>query len=120
MRVFLAGARRADNARTRAEGTHNLIEAAQNGRAQKVLAQSIAWELPPGAGADAVTELERSVLAVHGVVLRYGQFYGPGTYYPAELPDHPRVHLETAALATVDALTAPSGVLTVADPIPQT
>ena len=108
-------ARRGGNARIRTEGTRNLLDAASSSGAQKVLAQSIAWELPPGEGADAVAELERSVLAVHGVVLRYGQFYGPGTYHPTEPPGEPQVHVEAAALATVDALDAPSGVITVID-----
>ena len=35
----------------------------------------------PGPEADAVTSLEEAVLAANGVVLRYGAFYGPGTYY---------------------------------------
>ncbi len=39
----LAGA----NARIRTEGTSNLIAAAQAAGAKRLLAQSIAWELPP-------------------------------------------------------------------------
>jgi hypothetical protein len=48
-------------------------------------------------------------------VLRYGSFYGPGTYYEAELPSAPRVHIDTAAARTVEALDAPPGILTVVD-----
>ncbi len=68
------------NARIRIEGTRNLIEAARRSGSPKILAQSVAWQLPDGPDAQAVAELERSVLAEGGVVLRYGQFYGPGTY----------------------------------------
>jgi hypothetical protein len=65
--------------------------------------------------ADAVNSLERAVLAANGVVLRYGAFYGPGTYYEGELPAAPRVHIDTAAARTLEALDAPSGILTVVD-----
>lgn len=108
-------ARALGNARIRVEGTHNLIEAAENADVMRFIAQSVAWKLPPGAGADAVDELERSVLAIDGVVLRYGQFYGPGTYYLDDLPLHPRVHIDTAAAATLDALDAATGVVTITD-----
>src|SRR6266545_3556576 len=67
------------NARIRTEGTRNLIEAARRSGSPKILARSVAWQLPDGPDAQAVAELERSVLAEGGVV-RYGQFYGPGTY----------------------------------------
>lgn len=104
-----------DNARIRVEGTHNLIDAAQRAGVARFIAQSVAWQLPAGAGADAVAELERSVLAIDGVVFRYGQLYGPGTYYPDELPSDPRVRLDTAAAATIDALDAASGILVITD-----
>jgi uncharacterized protein YbjT (DUF2867 family) len=68
------------NDRMRTEGTRNLLAAAQAAGAEHVLAQSIAWR-PSGRGG-AVDELERQVLAHEGVVVRYGQLYGPGTFYP--------------------------------------
>ena len=74
------------NARIRTEGTQNLIEAARRSGSPKILAQSVAWQLPDGPDAVAVAELERAVLAEGGVVLRYGQFYGPGTYNEERLP----------------------------------
>ena len=103
------------NARIRTEGTQNVIEAARRSSARKVLAQSVAWELAPGPDADAVAELERAVLAEGGVVLRYGQFYGPGTYNDGRLPDEPRVSLDRAADRTVAALDEPTGVLVITD-----
>jgi len=105
------------NARIRVEGTRNLIDA-MDGLDEpkiKIVAQSIAWTPDPGPGADAVTSLERAVLAANGVVLRYGAFYGPGTYYEGELPAAPRVHIDAAAARTLEALDAPSGILTVVD-----
>jgi hypothetical protein len=50
-----------------------------------------------------------------GVVVRYGQFYGPGTYHEGEPPGHPRVHVDDAARRTVDLLDAPSGTVVVAE-----
>ena len=70
----------------------------------------------PGAEADAVAALESAVLAAHGVVLRYGFLYGPGTYFEDELPPDPRVQIDTAAARTLAALDVPSGILTVVDP----
>jgi hypothetical protein len=55
------------------------------------------------------------VLAVNGVVLRYGRFYGPGTYYEGDPPETPRVHIDTAAVRTLDALDAAPGILTIVD-----
>jgi len=116
LRAELAAGALAANARIRTEGTRNLLAAARAAGAQRLLAQSIAWQQQPGPGADAVAELERSVLDFGGVVLRYGQFYGPGTFFPDEAPDEPRVHIDLAARRTVEALEAPSGIVTITDP----
>jgi nucleoside-diphosphate-sugar epimerase len=103
------------NARIRAEGTRNLLDALAGLNQTKVVAQSVAWTMPPGPEADAVASLEESVLAANGVVLRYGMFHGPGTYYEKGLPPEPRVHIDAAAARTVEALGAPSGILTIVD-----
>src|ERR1700722_5362431 len=103
------------NARIRTEGTQNLIEAARQSGSPKILAQSVAWQLPDGPDAQAVAELERSVLAEGGVVLSYGQFYGPGTYNEQLLPKEPRVHIDRAAKRTVKALGEPTGIIVIID-----
>ena len=103
------------NARIRTEGTRNLIEAARRSGSQKILAQSVAWQLPDGPDAQAVAELERSVLAEGGVVLRYGQFYGPGTYNEQQQPEEPRVNVDRAAARTVEALGESTGVVVIID-----
>lgn len=102
------------NARIRTEGHRNLLAAAGGA---KVLAQSVAFPLSGGAAAAAVEELERTTLAAGGIVLRYGVFYGPGTYWEAagRVPDPPRVHVETAAQRTVELLDAPSGIVEITD-----
>ena len=92
--------------RIRTEGTRNLVEAAQAAGAGRLVAQSIALMYAPGGGpvkdedaplmeprgaspADAVQAVighEARVLdadGVEGVVLRYGWFYGPGTWFGA-------------------------------------
>ncbi|MBA4855249.1 NAD-dependent epimerase/dehydratase family protein [Nocardia farcinica] len=105
---------RADgNARIRTEGTANLIAAATAAAAPRFLAQSIAWT-PPGRG-DAVAVHERAVLGIGGVVVRYGQLYGPGTYYESEPPTHPRIHVDDAAARTIPLLEADSGVVVLAE-----
>jgi NAD(P)-dependent dehydrogenase (short-subunit alcohol dehydrogenase family) len=100
----------AANARMRIEGHRNLLAAAGTA---KLIVQSVAWRLD-GEGAAAVDDLERSTLAAGGVVLRYGRFYGPGTYSESELPPAPRVQIDDAARRTVEALDAPSGVVVIA------
>jgi len=104
-------ARRGDNARIRREGTANLLAAAAASGRPRVVAQSVAWELPPGDGADAVATLEQAVLAVGGVVLRYGQLHGPGTYYPTGLPTGPRVHVDAAAARTAEVVEQELGLV---------
>ncbi len=92
--------------RVRTEGTRNLIEAARAAGARRLVCQSIAFAyrmdgeglkseddplLSEAAGAfgsavSALREMEAMVLGsdgLDGLVLRYGFFYGPGTYYAA-------------------------------------
>ncbi|HEY7344604.1 MAG TPA: NAD-dependent epimerase/dehydratase family protein [Gaiella sp.] len=101
------------NARMRREGTRNLLAAARAARAARFLAQSVAWD-PPGEGAHAKADLERLTLEAGGVVLRYGRFYGPGTYHD-EPPAPPRIHIDEAARRTVELLDVPSGIHTVVE-----
>jgi hypothetical protein len=58
---------------------------------------------------------ERQVLDAGGAVIRYGQLYGPGTYYEDSLPPHPRIHVERAAQRTMYVLAAESGVIVLED-----
>ena len=93
----------AHNTRLRLEGGANVLAAAQAAGVRRYLRQSIAFWAAPGPGladeetplafdaspavaADArvVTELERRLLGnpnVEGIALRYGFFYGPGTWF---------------------------------------
>ncbi|WP_460695248.1 NAD-dependent epimerase/dehydratase family protein [Nocardia thraciensis] len=107
---------RAANARMRREGTANLVAAAQGAGAARFLAQSVAWEMG-GEGQEAKEFLESAVLDIGGVVLRYGQFYGPDTYYPetGDFPDPPRIHIDEAAARTVTALDLASGIYALTD-----
>lgn len=102
------------NARIRREGTRNLLAAARAAGARRFVAQSVAWELE-GEGAVGKAELERLVLDAGGVVLRYGAFYGPGTYHPDDLAPPPRIHVDEAARRTVELLDAPSGIIEVTE-----
>jgi nucleoside-diphosphate-sugar epimerase len=89
------------NFRIRTEGTSNLLTAAGT---LKTIAQSTAFPAR-------VEELERLVLDADGVVLRYGYWYGPGTWYEQSLPPEPRIHIDEAARRTVEALDAARGTV---------
>ncbi|HEX6867839.1 MAG TPA: NAD(P)-dependent oxidoreductase [Candidatus Limnocylindrales bacterium] len=110
------------NAHVREVGTRNVVEATASVGARRLIAQSIAWLYLPGPEPhtedepiappppaviprtrQAVIDLERLTTTdprFEGVVLRYGRFYGPGTW--ASDPDEPpTVHVEAAAHAAV-------------------
>jgi NAD(P)-dependent dehydrogenase (short-subunit alcohol dehydrogenase family) len=83
--------------------------------APRFVAQSIAWQ---ASNPTSVEHLERAVLDFGGVVLRYGQFYGPGTWSPTahDIPDDgPKVGVDHAAAAAVAHLTSPTGIYTIVD-----
>jgi 2-alkyl-3-oxoalkanoate reductase len=90
--------------KVRIEGTRNLLAAAREAGARRLVAESVAffyapegdwvkdetaplYARPPGAFGDAaiaLSDLERQVQGTEGIdglVLRYGWLYGPGTYY---------------------------------------
>lgn len=102
------------NARVRTEGTNNLLAAASAAGVERFLAQSVAWTLP-GPGAAVMEAMEQAVLAYPGTMIRYGQFYGDGTYFESEPPAHPRIHIDVAAARTADLLDTPPGIVTVTE-----
>lgn len=84
------------NARIRDEGTRNLVAASVAAGARRLIAQSIAFSVT-----DTLRAFERQVLTapLEGIVLRYGQFYGPGTGADVPPPAPPVLHVEMAAAA---------------------
>ena len=100
----------AANNRVRSEGTRNLLAAARLVNAPSFLAQSIAWRAGP-----VIEAHESAVTGAGGTVLRYGQFYGPGTYYENDRPAGPRIHIDDAARRTMPFLAGPRGIFTIAD-----
>jgi nucleoside-diphosphate-sugar epimerase len=108
------------NARVREEGGGNLAEAAIEAGVRRFIVQSIAWAYAPGpephAESDRLDTLAEGPRAVtvsgvaalesyalmtpglRGVVLRYGQLYGPGTGFGAPSGDRP-LHVDAAAFA---------------------
>jgi nucleoside-diphosphate-sugar epimerase len=157
----LAEGNTAENARIRREGTRNLVDAAKRAGVTRIIAQSVAWAYAPGnSPADESTPLDLTAplprasliggirtleetaaeLAEH-VILRYGTFYGAGTWYsPGGLADHQLrqdggtsavlgpltaddavssfVHVQDAARAAVAALAWPSGAINIVDDEP--
>jgi nucleoside-diphosphate-sugar epimerase len=96
------------------EGTPNLLAAGKAANALRILAQSIAWELPGERGVR-YGEHERAVLDASGVVIRYGQLYGPGTYFETEQSPPPRIQVDEAARRSVEILDSPPGIVEVVD-----
>jgi nucleoside-diphosphate-sugar epimerase len=105
------------NARLRIKGTRNLVDAALTNNVRRLIAQSIAFAYAPGEGPltedhpidpaqTGVIALEQAVTqtpGIDGIVLRYGRFYGPGTW--TEVPAGPGpVHVDAAAQAALLAL----------------
>ncbi|UUZ92505.1 NAD(P)-dependent oxidoreductase [Paenibacillus sp. P25] len=142
-----------DNSRIRIEGTRNLVDASLRAGVRRMIAQSISWAYEPGeepAGEEVPLDLmapsprKRTIEGVHAletavaempehVILRYGLFYGPGTWYHAqgmmaemahrkELPATDGVaswiHVEDAARAALLALSWPSGPVNIVDDEP--
>ena len=126
------------NARIRDEGTRNLVHAALAASARRMIAQSIAWAYAPGTSpyteedpldVDAqvnkaitmrgIIALEKLVVGsppLEGVVLRYGNFYGPDT--GREKPEGPSpLHVEAAAYAALRAVEHwRPGIFNIAEP----
>jgi 2-alkyl-3-oxoalkanoate reductase len=145
--------------RVRVEGTANLLAAAQAAGARRMVAESVAFLYAPrgdrvkdeeaalavgapppfGSAVEALAKFERMVLeaeGMDGVVLRFGNFYGPGTMFAgagsqAEEARRRRlpvvgkgtglfsfIHVEDAAAATVIAAERGLGVYNVVDDEP--
>ena len=145
------------NDRIRGEGGRNLLEAAQAAKVPRYLTASVAffgrptgapglrdedtplWTDAPGLIGESAQVAERAeteALQAGGVVLRYGFFGGPGTWYDEHgavgalvrkrrypllgegAGVHSFIHVDDAAAATVAALHAPSGIYNVVDDHP--
>jgi nucleoside-diphosphate-sugar epimerase len=144
--------------RLRREVSGTLVAAARAAGARRIIAQSISFAYRPGPGVrtesdplwteakgqigvltNSLAALESATLGdagLEGVVLRYGSFYGPGTYFApgglyANLLAKRRlplpgdgggvfglVHIEDAASATTAALDGPTGTFNVLDDVP--
>jgi nucleoside-diphosphate-sugar epimerase len=143
------------NSALRVTGTRNLVDAALAAGARRIVAQSISWAYTGGDGpADEDTPLDldapepratsvRGIAALEAaareapdcVLLRYGMFYGPGTWFAPDglRADDARaeqlmadgdvtsfLHVDDAAGAAVAALDWPSGAVNVCDDDPAT
>lgn len=132
------------NARLRRDGTANLVAAAEAAGVERMMVQSIAWAYASGAGpaveddplepGSAVEAMENLVCRMpHATVLRYGLFYGPGTWYapgarmanavaaglvPATPAITSWVHIDDVVRATVQALDWPDGAYNIVDDDP--
>ncbi len=147
----------ARTARLRREGSAILVEAAEAAGARRIIAQSISFAYRPGPGVRTETDplwtdaggqigevtkpveaLEQQTLRgpLEGVVLRYGSYYGSGSYFCptglfAQMVAKRRmpvggagagafgfVHVDDAARGTLAALHGPTGVFNLVDDVP--
>ncbi len=149
----------AGNIRIRVEGTRNLVNAAVVAGVRRLIAQSISFVYEPVGGpvkteadplwddapephrrsVEAIRTLESLVMTrvdLEGIVLRYGYFYGPGTFYASagSITEQVRrgtmpitgdggdvssfVHVDDAAAATLLAIDGPPGIYNVVDDEP--
>lgn len=143
----------AANTNLRIEGTRNLVDAAVAARVKHIVAESIAWmyiagdspahedesldlDAPEGRlrGVKAVQTLEETTLQIPtSRILRFGIFYGPGTWYARDgfTADQVRrgelvandaitsfIHVADAAQAVVQSLDWPDGIYNIVDDEP--
>lgn len=159
----LGGGSPVDNAHIRRVGTRHLVDAARRAGVERMVAQSISWAYEPGTGpaeesapldlqapeprsisVEGIRQLEETVAEMpRHVVLRYGMFYGPGTWYrrggvadqvlrgdnsdpaaaglaglPANSGIRSFLHVQDAARAAVAALHWPNGPVNIVDDEP--
>ncbi|MFC5405336.1 NAD-dependent epimerase/dehydratase family protein [Cohnella soli] len=140
----------ADNAKIRKEGTRNLVDASLAAGVNKMIVQSISWAYLAGDGpaseecpldleapdprkttVEGICALESAAAEMpEHVILRYGLFYGAGTWYAPDgyMAEQVRqrqlnategiasfVHVSDAAKATRLALAWPSGAYNIVD-----
>lgn len=126
------------NAGIRDEGTRNLVVGAIAAGARRIIAQSIAWAYAPGTPPyvegdpldidsrgnrattlNGIARLEVQVLntpPLLGIVLRYGQLYGPGTGRDGPTGPSP-LHVDAAAYAALRAIDHDrAGIFNIAEP----
>ncbi|HEX2050146.1 MAG TPA: NAD(P)-dependent oxidoreductase [Actinomycetota bacterium] len=148
------------NNRIRWEGGGNVLAAAKKAGVRRIVVQSAAYWYDPSGGRvksereplfrdapEPIGEAVRTMVRVEqralesgleAVILRYGMFYGPGTWYSADgdvgrqvaarkfplIGDGEGVfsfiHIDDAADATVKAVSGPVGVYNVVDDVPVT
>jgi nucleoside-diphosphate-sugar epimerase len=104
------------NDRIRRVAGPNVVAAAQDAGARRLVVESVSFALP-GASGEAVAALERGALdsGLQALVLRFALLWGPGTWY-AEPPDDPSVHVDEAGRCAAELLLgAATGVYEIGD-----
>ena len=114
------------NARIRDVGTRHLIAASVASGVTRLIVQSIAFVYAPGPtpyredarlASKSLADFEQQVLSapMAGLILRYGEFYGPGTGFDQRTGAGP-VHVDAAADAARRAVTrGAAGVYNIAE-----
>ncbi|KYP79262.1 NAD-dependent epimerase/dehydratase family protein [Ferroacidibacillus organovorans] len=143
----------AENTRIRVNGTRNLVDASLQSGVKKMIVQSVAWAYEAGDDpasedvpldidapaprkrlVDGIVALEQAASEVpEHVILRYGLFYGPGTWYAGDgfMAEQVRqqkvaattgvtsfIHVEDAVNAAFLAVDWPTGIVNIVDDEP--
>jgi nucleoside-diphosphate-sugar epimerase len=106
------------NSRIRVEGAPLVSAAARAAGARRLVVESIAFETS-GASAAAVAALEEDAHAsgLEALVLRFGLFWGPGTWSEGPPDRRPAVHVAEAGRRAAELIVSGApGVHVVADP----
>ena len=103
------------NNRARREGGRNLVSAAEAAGSRRLVLESVAFPLERPA-ADALDQMEqhalRSPLGV--LILRFGRFWGPGTFYE-EPPEPPAIEINDAGIRAASLIASgPPGIFVIA------
>jgi nucleoside-diphosphate-sugar epimerase len=113
----LAGGPGPANSRIRREGGPIVTAAARSSGARRLVVESIAFDVG-GDAAAAVVSLEENALTagLDAVVLRFGRFWGPGTWSDTA-PEPPSIQIaEAGRRAAALILDGPAGIHFVAEP----
>ena len=98
----LAGGAGAANARIRAEGGPIVSAAARDNGARRLVVESIAFESSPASAAAVATlETDATASSLACVILRFGRFWGPGTW-AEQAPAPPAIFIAAAGARAAD------------------
>lgn len=113
----LAGGVGPANSRLRREAAPNISAAARAAGARRLVVESIAFSTTPESDAAvALMERDAQTCGLEALILRFGRFWGPGTWHPDDRADPPSIDVREGGRRAAALIGGPAtGVLVVAD-----